>query len=116
MLSVIKNSAGFKQVYQNGIKEVLPYFVVYYVKGYTESTRFGLTVTKKLGNAVIRNRIKRRLRAVVMAAFSNEVSPKNLDIVIVARKYSISADFERMIKSIKSINFIEKLNDQSQDN
>lgn len=60
-----------------------------------ESARFGFTVTKKVGNAVVRNRIRRRLReAVRLADFSQ---PKaDHDYVLVARIEALTAPFEEL--------------------
>ena len=102
MLNVIKTSAEFRKVYQDGNKLVLSCFVIYYIVHQSGGIKYGVTVTKKLGNAVTRNRIKRRLRAVVMAAFSKIPNDLNLEIVLVARKYSLTADFEQMLKMFKN--------------
>jgi len=73
------------------------------------SVRLGLVVSKKNGIAVVRNRIKRRLRA----AFSYLVSKydiKNTDIVIIARKPSYDVKFEDLLRDfsycLKKINII----------
>lgn len=61
--------------------------------------RVGFTVTKKNGNAVIRNRIKRRLReAVKMASFSP--STEGCDAVIIARREAETEPFQKLVESI----------------
>ena len=60
----------------------------------TEGPRFGLTVTKKTGNAVERNRIRRRLRAVLAQA--PDLGHPDSDYVIVARRELLSAPFGRL--------------------
>lgn len=59
--------------------------------------RFGFTVTKKLGNAVKRNRIRRRLKAAV-AELAPDVAKAGYDYVVVAR----SAAFDRPFADIKA--------------
>jgi ribonuclease P protein component len=56
--------------------------------------RIGFTVTKKVGNAVVRNRIKRRLRALA-DRLAGEFSAST-DYVIVARREALDAPFDRM--------------------
>ncbi len=63
----------------------------------SETTRFGFSVSKRLGNAVIRNRIKRRLREIARAAQVEE----GFDVVIIARKDAADADFASLERSAK---------------
>ena len=59
--------------------------------------RVGITVSKKLGHAVVRNRVRRRLREVYRL---NEVLfSAGWDIVVVARSKSVSADFQELTKA-----------------
>lgn len=62
--------------------------------------RVGFTVTRKNGNAVRRNRIKRRLREAVRVAVADDLA-SGTDYVIVARPDSIDAPFEYLIKELK---------------
>ncbi len=75
--------------------------------------RFGLTVTKKNGNAVVRNRIKRRLRAALSAAWNGELASNHTDpvkselavldghdYVIVARPDALTAPFEALVQDL----------------
>jgi ribonuclease P protein component len=55
--------------------------------------RFGFTVTKKLGNAVVRNRIRRRLKAAVQVALLRTELP-DFDYVVIARQPAFDAPFE----------------------
>lgn len=65
-------------------KIVTTSMVVHYQNTRTEQCRIGYTVTKRCGNAVKRNRIKRRLRAVWAEAIKLQL-PIGFDIVIVGR-------------------------------
>ncbi|QMW23323.1 ribonuclease P protein component [Sandaracinobacteroides saxicola] len=64
-------------------------------RGTSEPMRVGLTVTKKLGNAVVRNRIKRRLRAL-----TREILPvsgvAHADHVLIARDAALTASFDSL--------------------
>lgn len=62
--------------------------------------RIGLTVTKKHGNAVERNRIRRRLRAAVRDALPRAGKP-GFDYVIVARRAAIVEPFVDLVKDIE---------------
>ena len=57
--------------------------------------RLGLTVTKKIGNAVVRNRIRRRLREAVRTVCGADMAD-GFDYVIVARREVLDLAFERL--------------------
>ena len=60
--------------------------------------RFGFTVTKKIGNAVVRNRIRRRLREAVKRAA--ETAAPTTDYVVVARPDALTLQFERLVTDL----------------
>lgn len=68
--------------------------------GGTRGPRIGFTVTKKIGNAVVRNRIRRRLREAVRRAAAH--AEPGTDYVIVARKAALTLPFKRLITDLVS--------------
>lgn len=64
-----------------------------------QGIRFGFTVTKKVGNAVVRNRIRRRLREAVRAA-SGRFPSQAMDLVILARASALEIDFAAMVRDL----------------
>ncbi|CUA94217.1 ribonuclease P protein component [Pannonibacter indicus] len=63
--------------------------------------RVGYTVTKKTGNAVERNRIKRRLRAAV-AQLQDEDVPSGADFVIIGRRAALNQPFADLVRELNS--------------
>ena len=61
-------------------------------RGDGAAARVGFTVTKKVGNAVIRNRIRRRLKEAVRVHAAGDMQPGN-DYVIVGREEVLTAPF-----------------------
>ena len=77
------------------------YLVLYARKNRSESNRVGITVSKKLGKAHIRNRIRRRLREVYR--LNEDKFLPGWDIVLVGRGKALDADFAAMTKSFLSL-------------
>ena len=73
------------------------YLVLYARKNRSEQNRVGLTVSKKLGKAHIRNRTRRRIREVYR--LNEEAFLPGWDIVVVARSKAVDAEFARLTKS-----------------
>ena len=73
------------------------YLVLYARKNRTQSNRVGITVSKKLGKAHIRNRVRRRLREVYR--INEEQFLPGWDIVVVARTKAIHADFAALTQA-----------------
>jgi ribonuclease P protein component len=63
--------------------------------------RVGFTVSKKVGNAVERNRIRRRLREVVRQASGDAVRPGH-DYVLIGRRAGLSIAFDGLVEDFKS--------------
>nr|WP_081625171.1 ribonuclease P protein component [Hyphomicrobium denitrificans] len=63
------------------------------------TARFGFTITKKIGNAVTRNRIRRRLKAAFAAAASQHARP-SCDYVIVARHAALDRPFATLLEDV----------------
>ena len=72
-------------------------------------TRVGYTVSKQNGNAVNRNRIKRRLRSVSNLIFEKH-GKKNWNYVIIGKKNTLIVDFQSLIKELTSA--IKKIHKQ----
>ena len=77
------------------------YLVLYAKRNRTQTNRVGVTVGKKLGHAVVRNRVRRRLREIYRL---NEAQfAPGWDIVVVARSRCIKADFQKLTHAYLSL-------------
>ena len=63
--------------------------------------RFGFTVTKKTGNAVVRNRIRRRLREAVRLS-AGDVARPGVDYVLIGRRAALTLPFDRLVDDLRS--------------
>ena len=73
------------------------FLVLYARRNRLDRNRVGITVSKKLGHAVVRNRTRRRLRE-VYRLHEAQFTP-GWDIVVVARSRSVDAPFEKLTES-----------------
>lgn len=64
------------------------------------SPMVGYTVTKKVGNSVVRNRIKRRLRAAVSTVFPKKARP-SFDYVIIGKHGALTQSFTSVLKDLE---------------
>ncbi|MDQ0216610.1 ribonuclease P protein component [Oikeobacillus pervagus] len=97
----IKKNSEFQAVFQGGQSFANRQFVVYVLKKADTDTvpfRIGLSVSKKIGNAVKRNQIKRYIRQ-VFTELKEGIEQCN-DYIIIARKPSAEMDFHEVKKSL----------------
>ena len=98
--SSLKLNHIFRRLY-NTSGHANSYLVLYARKNHTATNRVGITVSKKLGGAVVRNRVRRRLRE-VYRLHELQFSP-GWDIVVVARSRCVNADFQKLSRAYLSL-------------
>lgn len=87
----LKQNHEFRRLYQKGKSAVSPYFAIYCRKTGRGYSRLGITTGVKLGNAVKRNFVRRRIRALYR---TNEAAlMPGYDVVVVARTRAIFAHY-----------------------
>ncbi len=91
--------ADFERVYQQGRRHFSAHMTVFYLRRQDgKQARVGYTVSRALGGAVDRNRMKRRLREAVRLSWSQMNGP--FDIVINPKKSLLHAEFEELKKEV----------------
>ncbi|MEO1731028.1 MAG: ribonuclease P protein component [Pseudomonadota bacterium] len=99
MLSVLTKRADFVAA-NKGLRNAKPGFVLLTRANGGAGTRFGVTVTKKIGNAVIRNRMKRRFRELLRAALPTNGLADH-DHVLIGRAGGVERDFATMAEELE---------------
>ncbi|MFB7159060.1 MULTISPECIES: ribonuclease P protein component [unclassified Lysinibacillus] len=104
----VKKNDDFQKVFKKGKSFANRQFVVYFLEkeGQTEF-RVGLSVSKKLGNAVTRNQIKRYIRQSIHE-LKDELK-QNMDYVIIARQPAATMDFYEVKQSLQHVLRIAKV-------
>ncbi len=98
--SALKLNHIFRRLYSTS-GHANSYLVLYAKKNHTATNRVGITVSKKLGGAVVRNRVRRRLRE-IYRLHETQFSP-GWDIVVVARSRCVAADFQKLSRAYLSL-------------
>lgn len=97
-LSIIRKRADFLAA-NRGVRVARPGFVLLAHPNEGLGKRFGVTVTKKIGNAVVRNRMKRRFRELLRAALP-AAGLSDHDHVLIGREGGVERDFALMSEEL----------------
>lgn len=108
-INVVKKSLDFDKIIKEGKIVKNKCFVIYYLNNDIDIYRFGISVGKKIGNAVVRNYYKRIIRNI--CDNHKKLYSNSRDYIIITRKACTSLSFEEIEKSfVHLINIIEKEN------
>lgn len=94
----LKRNIDFQNVYRNGKSYANKYLVMYVLENNTETNRLGISVSKKVGNSVIRHRMTRLVRE--SYRLHEEIFNSGLDIVVVVRTSASHIDFKDMESAV----------------
>lgn len=105
----LKKNRDFQNVYQNGRSFANKYLVMYVLKNNLGSNRVGISVSKKVGNSVVRHRLTRLIREVYR--LHEDMFNSGLDIVVLARvnaKSILYTDMESAVLHLAKLHKILK--------
>jgi len=90
----VRSRADYLKVQRSGRKTWGRYLIILSMDNDLPDTRFGITVSRKTGNAVTRNRVKRRIREIQRLNRRNVIAGK--DIIVIATREAARANFDVM--------------------
>ncbi len=97
----LRKRPEFLVVQERGSKVQTDCFLALYLPNQKGQTRLGLTVSSKVGPAVLRNRVRRRLRELFRT--QRNLLPKGIDLVLIARPAAAEADFARLGRAFSKV-------------
>ncbi|HCX03341.1 MAG TPA: ribonuclease P protein component [Clostridiales bacterium] len=95
--NVIKKNKDFKKVYKYGKSYADKNLVIFILKNRKNQKRFGITTAKKINKAVVRNKIRRRLKEIVRKNIDNMID--GYDIVVMCRVKGMESSYNDLEKS-----------------
>lgn len=102
----VKREKDFNAIFKNGQNFANRKFVIYRLDSKQAHFRVGISVSKKLGNAVVRNRIKRKIRHILM---QHQQELGQVDFVVIARKGVEELDYHQMEQNLLHVLKIAKV-------
>jgi ribonuclease P protein component len=98
---MLSRPGDFARLAERGVTKTHPLLVGRFVRTDLDQTRFGLATGKRLGGAVLRNRVRRRLRE-ELRAMSPSFQP-GWDVLIIARPALVAADRAALVAALRRV-------------
>ena len=94
----LKKNTDFRKIYKNGSSYANRFLVMYVLPNDTDRNRLGISVSKKVGNSVIRHRLTRLIRE--SYRLHEEIFKNGLDLVVIARANAKHASYYEVEHSL----------------
>lgn len=101
----------FDLIWKGGRKSHVSHFLIIVLQKNCGPTRLGLTVSRKIGGAVARNRVKRKLREYFRLSY--DMFPSSVDVLIVAKKGAASLSSEMIANELDILKFLRPIQSAS---
>ena len=103
----LKNTQQFNNVYKSGKYYANKYLVMYVLKNDLPYNRIGISVSKKVGNSVVRHRLTRLVRE--SYRLHEDIFNSGLDIVVVVRVNAKEIDYHKMESALLHVSKLHKV-------
>lgn len=99
--NIIKKAKDFSRIIKKKQGRATKYFILNKETNNENLPKFGITFTKNIGNAVTRNKLKRRIKAIIDN--NKNIYETNKNYVLIARKPTLELNYQQMEKEIIKI-------------
>jgi ribonuclease P protein component len=96
--NIVRKNYEFSDIINNNNKFKNKYFIVYIKENELSKTRFGISVGKKIGKAVVRNKLKRQIKNIL--DMQKKDYQNNLDCIIIIKRDILNLKFEDIKKEL----------------
>lgn len=103
----LKKNIDFRKVYNKGTSRADRFLVMYVLDNHTSGNRLGISVSKKVGNSVVRHHLTRLVRE--SYRLHEEMFNSGLDIVVIARVNAKEASYHQIEKSLLHLANLHKI-------
>ena len=97
----LKKNYEFRRLYSKGKSAATPYVVVYAKRTGRDVNHLGVTVSNKIGKAVVRNKVRRRLKESMRGLLQENTSHVHANMIFVARTPIVQASYSQIKKDMK---------------
>ena len=108
----LKKNRDFQNVYSKGRSYANRLLVMYVLDNHTENNRLGISVSKKVGNSVIRHRITRLIRE--SYRLQEDMFNSGLDIVVIARAGAKNASYHEIESALLHLGNLHKITNDTE--
>lgn len=109
-INILKKNEDFNRIIKENNPYKNKYFIIYLERTTDKYYHFGISVSKKIGNAVVRNKYKRRLKNII----DKKDYQKNFNCIIILRKESLNLSFielkDNLYKMFEKLSILEENN------
>ncbi len=103
----LKKNSDFQVVYKRGKSYANKYFIMYVYENHQTNNRLGISVSKKVGNSVVRHRITRLVRE--SYRLHENIFNSGLDIVVIARPNAASVGYQEVESALLHLGKLHKI-------
>lgn len=103
----LKKNKDFQYVYKNGRSNANRYLVMYVIDNCTEKNRIGISVSKKVGNSIVRHRLTRLIRE--SYRLNEDMFLRGKDIVVIARAGSKGKSFKEIESALLHLSRLHQM-------